>query len=81
MEATSAGVLTTGTVSVLQFEWSGNGNATDTLTIVDNKGRTVWQAIASGVQYDLFKNYGKPVPINGINVTQISSGKVVIHYV
>jgi len=81
LKITATGLVTLGTIQVQQFEWSGSGSSGDTLLIVDNNGKVVWAATAAGTPYDLYKSYGRPAGIQGLSVTTLSSGTLVIYYV
>ena len=81
LKVTATGVVTTSIVQVVLFEWSGPGTAGDVLTLYDNRNEIVWNAVADEVNYDLWKAYGKPVAINGLNMHTLGSGTLIIYYV
>lgn len=81
MSATATGVLTTMQVSVALIQWSGNGTLGDTLVIEDNSNRIIWQAEAPAANYDMSLSFARPAAINGLNITTLGSGKVIVNYV
>ena len=81
LKATSVAVLTTMQVNVSLMTWAGSGSASDSLVVVDNTGKDVWRSTAQGANYDLSLSFGeRPVNVNGINVTTITSGTLTVYY-
>lgn len=81
MKVTTTGVVTTSIINAVLFEWSGPGSAGDVLTLYDNQNRIIWNVVTDEIDYDMWKSYGRPVAVNGLNVHTMGSGTLVVYYV
>jgi hypothetical protein len=78
--ATTVAVITTAQITVDRILWVGNGVASDLCVVKDNSGRIIFSAIAGNAQYNIEEKFDHPTPLNGLNVTTISSGTVIVYY-